>query len=103
MTTTSKKSTTRKSASTPVKKTKKRAAAKPAQRKNDTMQSFKLSKSDTPFMTFSPTKQTLYWTIFGIVVVTFSLWIFKIQADVNAIYDQIDQSIMSTESTSSEE
>ena len=91
MTTTSKKSSTRKTSV--AKKPTKRTASKASRGKSEAMKSFKLSKSDTPFLTFSLSKQTLYWAVFGLVVVAFSLWIFKIQADVNAIYDQIDQSI----------
>lgn len=60
-------------------------------------QSFKLIKSDTPFLTFTPTLQTLYWAILGVVVIAFTVWMLKMQSDIQAIYDQIDQSISTSD------
>ena len=70
----------------------KKAATKPA----DTAQS--------NFMTFTPTIQTFYWVIIGVMCISFTLWITKLQSDINAIYDSIDAtntSLMETTPTPS--
>lgn len=55
------------------------------------MRSFRLEKQREPFMQTSPTIQSLYWLILGIVVVAFAVWIYTLQAQVQDIYDQIDR------------
>jgi len=76
---TSKKRTTTK-ASTAKRTKAKRSAAKP----------FALQTEERPFMSFQPTVQSLYWIILGIVVIAFTVWIMKLQSDIQAIYDNID-------------
>lgn len=49
-----------------------------------------LRAEEQSFMTFRVTKQTLYWLVLGLVVILFTVWIMKLQADVQSIYDQID-------------
>lgn len=56
------------------------------------VQSFRVSKEQTPFVTFSATKETLYWIVLGIVVVAFATWIIKLQNDIQVLYDRIDES-----------
>ena len=41
-------------------------------------------------MSFNITIQTVYWLILGAVVILFTMWILRLQADVEEIYDQID-------------
>ncbi len=41
-------------------------------------------------MTFTPTKQSLYWLVLGVIVICFATWILKLQSDIQAIYDSID-------------
>lgn len=54
------------------------------------MKSFRVAKEDTPFFTFKLTRQTLYWLVLSVVVVAFTLWILKLQADIQDIYNSID-------------
>lgn len=58
--------------------------------KKNQVKSFQITKSDVPFMTMKPSIQTLYWVILGVVVVFFTVWILKLQADIQAVYDSID-------------
>jgi hypothetical protein len=55
----------------------------------EAMQSFKVSKPEESFFTFRITRQTFYWIILMIAVVACTLWILKLQSDVNELYDQI--------------
>ena len=52
--------------------------------------SFKQSSEATPFMTFKPTIQTVYWLILGIVVIALGAWVMYLNGKVQDIYDQID-------------
>jgi hypothetical protein len=91
MATTKSKSTTSKATNAkkaPV--TRKKSQVKKASSKNQTVKSFRVSKPEQPFMTFNLTRQTVYWLVLGAVVVVFALWITKLQADVQSIYDTID-------------
>lgn len=54
------------------------------------MQSFKLAPQDTPFMSMTPTVQTVYWTVIGVIAIVFTTWIMTLQAQIHAIYDSID-------------
>lgn len=57
--------------------------------KTPTVQSLRLSKSQTPFLTVRPSIQSVYWLILGVVVIGFAAWILKLQADIDSIYDSI--------------
>ena len=93
MATPKKKVTTKKA---PVKKTvaKKAVAKKPTtksqSKKNVELQSFRPSRSPQPFMTFRVTRQTVYWLVFGVVVLALGAWVVHLNYKVQAIYDQID-------------
>lgn len=54
------------------------------------MKSFRVAKESTPFLTFRLTKQTIYWLILSAVVVAFTLWLLKLQSDIQDIYNNID-------------
>lgn len=49
-----------------------------------------LKPEETEFMTFRITRQTLYWLVLGVVVIMFTLWLTRLQADIQDLYDQID-------------
>ena len=53
-------------------------------------QSFKIVSSETPFMTFTFTRQTVYWLVFMLAVLALGLWIINLQDKINRIYDQVD-------------
>lgn len=98
MATAKKRSTTAKKAA-PKRPAAKKAAAKPratsvrVSKKKD-LQSFKLSPQDRPFLTFSPSVQTLYWTVIGVLAIVFTTWIMTLQAQIYEIYDSIDAANM---------
>ena len=85
-------------------KTKKRAVSKattkraPAKKttvrttktKAPEMKSFRLSKNQRPLMSMQPSRDTLYWVVFGVIAIGIALWLTKLQADINTIYDRID-------------
>lgn len=73
-----------------TKKPRKTTSTKRKAAKKNQVKSFQITKSDVPFMTMKPSIQTLYWVILGIVVVFFTVWILKLQADIQAVYDSID-------------
>ena len=97
---TTKKSTTKKAVATKkAPATRKQASSRAGSSKKkianaSTVKSFRVSRPEQPFLTFAITKQTLYWIVLGIVIITFGLWINKLQSDVQAIYDSIDASMM---------
>ena len=86
--------------------TKKTTAAKkaPAAKKAHVAeaQSFRVSKPTRPFMTFSFTRETIYWLILGVVVILFTLWIMKIQNDISYLYDQIETNAALSETPDAE-
>ncbi|MFZ1242939.1 MAG: hypothetical protein WAQ22_02220 [Candidatus Saccharimonas sp.] len=90
------KKTTTKKATTPKKTTKasvstksKSSASKPV--KSRQMRSFKLEKPTEPFMTFRITRQTIYWLVLSIIVLCFGTWLIYVTAQIQSIYDQIDE------------
>lgn len=87
--TTSKKAPTKKATSVRVKK-----SAKPA----GIRAHIGLQPEEQEFMTFRLTKQTVYWLILGVVVVLFAGWTMMLQADIQSLYDQIDEISAATSS-----
>lgn len=59
--------------------------------KSREMRSFRLAKSPEPFMTFRITRQTIYWLVLGVIVLSFGSWLIYVTAQIQSIYDQIDQ------------
>lgn len=91
MATTKKKTATAKVTKTAKKSVpRKKALVKKSSTKSQTVKSFRVSRPETPFLTFSLTRQTAYWLVLGLIVVVFALWITKLQADIQSIYDSID-------------
>lgn len=85
-----KKSTVKKA---PVKRpaAKKRTASKSVAASNvSTNRLVNLVRDEESFMTFRVNRETFYWVILGVVVIAFSMWIMKLQSDIQSIYDQID-------------
>ena len=64
----------------------------------DSMQSFHMAKSDKPFFTLQPDRQTVYWTILALCVLALGVWMVDINRRVLEMYDQIDRQNISNES-----
>jgi len=47
-------------------------------------------------MTFQLTKETVYWIVLGAVVILFTIWLMRLQMDIQSLYDDIDASNLST-------
>ena len=92
MATTKKNSTKSKAAkvSKKVSSPAKKASVKKSAPKQQAVRSFRVSKPETPFLTFSLTRQTAYWLVLGLIFIVFALWITKLQSDIQGIYDTID-------------
>lgn len=77
--------------------TKQRAPKRPAAKKTkvsvkktQSLQSFRLSPQTTPFMSFKPSIQTVYWLILSLSVLGLGLWVINLSLQVQALYDRID-------------
>lgn len=108
MATTKKPAATKKSASTKSTKSTNRKstatkspAKKPAARNTkakkvvalaNEQRSFRVQREDQDFFRFRATQQTLYWTIFAVVVLALSLWILKLHLAVEELYHSIEVS-----------
>lgn len=99
-TSTKRKTTTTKKAAPKKKTTAKRAPAKTttkARRKTaatTSKQSFKLQRSDEPFISLKVTIQTLYWLILAGAVLLLGIWVLDISQKVQSIYDEIDSNMV---------
>lgn len=83
--------TTKKKPASKAKATKVRSAApRKKSNKKQPVRSFRVAKPESPFFTFSITKQTVYWLVLSAVVLVFGLWLIKLQSDIQGIYDSID-------------
>lgn len=87
---------------TTAKKTPAKKAAAPVKSVASEPQSFRVSKPTRPFMTFSFTRETIYWLVLGLVVILFTLWIMKIQNDISNLYDQIEMNSALSDSADAE-
>ncbi len=58
--------------------------------KKQKVQSFQVSRPQSPFFTIAITRQTVYWLIIAMSVLALGTWTLKLQSDVNALYDSID-------------
>jgi len=58
--------------------------------KKSSMQTFKIARPSTPFLTFAITRQTLYWTIIAAAVLVFGFWVIHLQNKVNNLYDTVE-------------
>lgn len=90
--TSTKKSTTKKA---PARK----AALRKGSAKSSSSRMIALTPESGEFMTFRLTRQTVYWMVLGTVVVLFSIWILRLQSDVQSIYDKIEATQADAEST----
>lgn len=91
------KSTTKKApvkkASTPRKSAAKKSSAKKSASSRVSLRNqIGLRPEESSFFTFRITKQTLYWLVLGAVVIMFTLWLTKLQSDIQDLYDQVDAS-----------
>ena len=77
---TTRKTTTRKSSSRKAVTTSKKPAVRSFQRCEETQ----------PFMTMRLTRQTIYWLIIAVLSIAFTVWVLKLQSDINELYSQID-------------
>lgn len=76
-------------------KTTKKTSPKKTTRKSSAptsvhMETLKMSKETTPFLTIAITRQTLYWLIISAMVLALGLWVINIQIKVNELYDSIE-------------
>lgn len=55
------------------------------------LKSFRLSSSPRPFLTFSITRDTIYWLILSVAILALGSWVVNLQVKINDIYDKIDQ------------
>lgn len=65
-----------------------KVAERPA--KKHVLRSFKQASEPTPFLTFQPTRQTVYWLILSALVLGLGMWVMYLDAKVQDIYNQID-------------
>lgn len=86
----------------PVKKKATSTPSKTTVKKAETMRSFHRAPSDKEFFTFRITNQTLYWSIFSIVVLAFGIWIIQLQIEIQGLYDAIELNNMQLEMLESE-
>lgn len=82
--------TKRKTAAPKKRSTSNRKAA--VAKSSSTGQSFRIVSSDTPFFSFTVTKQSVYWLIFMVAVLALGAWVLYLQDKINQLYDQIDTS-----------
>lgn len=69
--------------------TTKRPTAKKSTPKK-TARSATKAAAQQPFLEFRITQQTLYWLIFGAAAITFTMWLYTLDARVRDLYDQLD-------------
>ena len=70
------------------KRTAKKASSKRASKRE--LRSFKVARSNRPFMSFQVTDQTVYWAVIGVLVIALGVWVTYLQVKINEIYDQVD-------------
>ena len=86
-----KKTTTKKTSKAKKPTTARKSASKSTAAKRLSLASqIGLRPEETDFMTFRVTRQTLYWLVLGLVVILFTVWLMKLQMDIQTLYDQID-------------
>lgn len=83
------KKTTTKKAPAKKKSTAKRASAKASA---SPLSAVRLQPETKPFMTFQLTKETIYWLVLGAVVILFTVWLMRLQMNIQSLYDEIDAS-----------
>lgn len=75
-----------------TKSTTKRVTKKPTTAaKRVTTKKARRPAHEQQFMDTRLTQQTLYWFIFGVACIAFTLWLFTLDAKVRDLYDQIDE------------
>lgn len=47
------------------------------------------ASNNRPFMEARFSEQTVYWIIIGVAVIALAVWVLSLQAQINAMYDQI--------------
>jgi hypothetical protein len=75
-----------------AKRTKTKVTKANASAANSLKNAFKLQRDRGDFMTFRVNRETVYWIVLGAVVILFAMWILQLQADIQALYDEIDAS-----------
>ena len=103
MATTKKKTTAKKAPVTKktVAKSSKPKAARPSKTKSKQSKSAKLiglQPERESFLTFRINRETVYWAVLGLIVILFTVWLMKLQSDIQSLYDQIDSSSAVVES-----
>lgn len=95
---TTKKSTARKKSTTSKAAAARKTPAKKVahSKRQPKVQSFRASQESEPFMTFRITRQSLYWLIFTVVIFFLGAWIFRLEIEIQGIYDSIDANNLSS-------
>ena len=50
----------------------------------------RLTRETEPFFTFRVSRETLHWLILSVVVISFVLWVTKLEGEIVDAYDKID-------------
>lgn len=79
------------------KTTHKKAPAKRSSKKSRGYVSFKLQPNERPFVQFSLTRQTVYWSLISLLILVLGIYVVKLQMEISTIYDQIDTNSIQTD------
>jgi hypothetical protein len=84
---TAKKKPATKKPSTSKTPAKTRAKSAPKKQKVVKMESFKVAPQAPPFFTFRVTRQTLYWVVISLLIMSLFFWVLSIQLEILRIID----------------
>lgn len=87
----------------PTKKPATKAKSKAASAKKPAavvLRSFRPARQTEPFFTFQATRQTVYWLILAVIIISLAAWVLQLNARVQSIYDQIEQNSITIEDLS---
>ena len=56
--------------------------------------SFKLQPNERPFVQFTLTRQTVYWTLISLFILSLGVYVVYLQSEISTIYDQVQANSM---------
>lgn len=80
----------------PAKKAPAKKSAK-GKKRSDSYVSFKLQPNERPFIQFELSRQTAYWTLISILILSLGLYVIYLQSEVSYIYDQVNTSALESD------